>query len=388
MRSDYSHITHLECPECGKIFAANERQTFCTDCRSPIFAKYDLGQLSQTITKETIRNRQPGIWRWAELLPVEKAKFQTTLGEGDTPLLRLKKAAGRAGLAELWVKDESSNPTASFKARGVNVAVSKALELGIDTIVIPSAGNAGGALAAYASRAGIKAYIVMLESSRGFNRMEVLLYGASLELLDGSLADASRKAEELSIKNGWFNLATFKEPYRVEGKKTLGFELAESFDWTLPDVIVFPTGGGTGLVGIWKAFEELSEMGWLKGKLPRMIVVQASGCAPIVEAFTNQQIDTSVWKNGNTIATGLNVASTFAGRRILKILRESGGCAIAVDDSDIIESQQFLAKEEGIFCSPEGAAGLAGINKLVKQGIVNSDEKTIFFNTASGVKYL
>ncbi len=366
MRPLSSCITNLECPECGKRFRTTERQTYCMDCRSPIFAHYGLCQLSQTITKETIRLRQPGIWRWAELLPVKNAIFQTTLGEGDTALLQLKKAADKAGLAELWVKDESSNPTASFKARGVAVAVSKALELGIDTIVMPTAGNAGGALAAYAARAGIKAHIVMPASARVFNQQEVLMHGADLELVDGSLADASRKAEELSTMNNWYSLATFKEPYRVEGKKTLGFELAESFSWTLPDVIIFPTGGGTGLVGIWKAFEELSEMGWLTGKLPRMIVVQSTGCAPIVEAFSNHQTDTSTWKNGKTIATGLNVASTFAGRRILKILRESGGDAIAVEDQEIIEAQQLSGKTRRIILFSRGCCR-TGWNKQAGQ---------------------
>ena len=388
MRSITSYITHLECPECGKLFRATERLSFCKDCKAPIFARYGLCKLSQDITRETIRLRQPGIWRWAELLPVKNSSFQITLGEGDTPLLQLSKTAIHAGLSECWMKDESANPTASFKARGVCVALSKAMELGIDQVVIPTAGNAGGALAAYAAHAGIKAHVVMPESAHKSSQQEVLRYGAELTLVDGSLLDANRKAEELSIQNNWFNMATFKEPYRVEGKKTLGYELAEAFNWTLPEVIVFPTGGGTGLVGIWKAFQELLEIGWLTGKLPRMIVVQSSGCAPIVEAFNGHQEMTSIWKDGKTIATGLNVPGVFAGRTVLKILRESGGCAISVDDEEIIEAQEYLLREEGLFCSPEGAAAMAGIFNLVMNGIIDPNAKIVFFNTASGVKYL
>jgi threonine synthase len=346
-----------------------------------------LFQVKDPISKGVISARPKGIWRWSELLPVMSDNNQITLGEGDTSLIPLKNIGSQLGADRLFLKNEAGNPTASFKARGLCVALAKAIELGLDTFALPTAGNAGGAFAAYAARAGVNAHIYMPKSSLQSNRSEVIDFGAHLHLVDGTIQQATRLAMEECRKNDWFNLATFREPYRVEGKKTMGFELAEQFEWVLPDWIVYPSGGGTGLVGMWKAFNELAEMGWITPKQPKFAVIQASGCAPIVKAFRENQSKIKDWPTPNTFATGLNVPSVYAGDIVLRILHETQSIAMDVSEEEILSSQALLGKSEGILASPEGAASLAGFEKLLKLDMIKHHEIVVLFNTASGLKY-
>jgi len=323
------------------------------------------------------------------LLPVLDVKNQVFLGEGDTPLLTLPRLEKELGLSNLYVKDESSNPTGSFKARGLAAAVSKAKELGVEKVIIPTAGNAGGAMAAYAARAGLRAHIFMPKDTPFANIEESRMAGAEVVLVDGLISDAAGMAGEKARAEGWFDLSTFKEPYRMEGKKVMGYELAEAFEWGLPDVIIYPTGGGTGLVGMWKAFAELEELGWLKNtKRPRMVSVQAEGCAPVVKAFNQGAAFCDFWTDAHTIASGLRVPKSFADHLILQDIYESNGTAIAVSDQSILQSQKQLAELEGIFAAPEGAATLAALKELLQQGWVQPEERIVLFNTGSGLKYL
>jgi threonine synthase len=339
--------------------------------------------------RDEIHQRPKGMWRWHELLPVQDPKNMVTLGEGDTALLRLPRLGESLGLSNLYVKDESSNPTGSFKARGLSAAIAKAKELGITKVIIPTAGNAGGAMAAYAARADMQALIYMPKDTPVANIEESRITGAEVILVDGLISDAAAMAGETARKEGWFDVSTFKEPYRTEGKKIMGYELAEGFGWQLPDVIIYPTGGGTGLVGMWKAFDELEQLGWLENtKRPRMVSVQAEGCAPVVKAFESGTSFCEFWPNAQTIASGLRVPKSFADRLILESLYESQGTAVAVSDASIMEAQQELARMEGIFAAPEGAATLAALKKLIIQGWIQPDEKIVLFNTGSGLKYL
>lgn len=384
-----SYLSHLECSGCGKQYAHREIHTFCPICQSPLLSIYDLKQARQNVDRDKVTRRKKGMWRWRELLPVIDEENQIFLGEGDTPLLSLPRLQKELKLSNLYVKDESSNPTGSFKARGLAAAISKAKELGIEKVIIPTAGNAGGAMAAYAARAGIKAHIFMPKDTPMANIEESRMAGAEVVLVDGLISDAAGMAGEKARAEGWFDVSTFKEPYRVEGKKVMGYELAEAFDWTLPDVIIYPTGGGTGLVGMWKAFEELEALGWLEHtKRPRMVSVQAEGCAPVVKAFEKSATFCDFWINAHTIASGLRVPKSFADNLILQDIYDSEGTAIAVSDEAIIESQKQLAHMEGIFAAPEGAATLAALKKLVKQGWVRSEERIVLFNTGLGLKYL
>jgi threonine synthase len=329
------------------------------------------------------------MWRWGELLPVLDEDNIVTLGEGDAPLLPLPHLGASLGLKNVYAKDESFNPTGSFKARGISAAISKAKELGIDKVIIPTAGNAGGALAAYAARAALKARIFMPKDTPLANLEECKITGAAVTLVEGLISDAARLAGALAREEGWFDLSTFKEPYRTEGKKIMGYELAESFQWELPEVIIYPTGGGTGLVGMWKAFGELAELGWLaNGDRPRMIAVQASGCAPVVKAFESGAELCNFWAGATTIASGLRVPKSFADEIILHDIRESRGLAIAVSDAEILEAQKDLGSQEGIFAAPEGAATVAALIKLVEQKRVGTNERIVCFNTGSGLKYL
>jgi threonine synthase len=322
-------------------------------------------------------------------LPVKNKDNIYSLGEGDTPLLHLKKTGCEKNLPYLFIKDEGFNPTGSFKARGMSVAVSKAIELGIKNMVIPTAGNAGGALAAYTALAGIHTKIYMPKSSPVSNIEECKVTGAEVILTDGTISEAGKLASENEIKYGWFNASTFKEPYRLEGKKINGYEIAEYLDWKLPDVILYPTGGGTGLVGMWKSFLEMERLGWLESsKMPRMISVQSEGCAPIVKAFQEGRMSCEKWENANTIATGLCVPLSFADKLILRNINESDGMAISVSDSEILEARNKLATTEGIFTCPEGAATYAALLKLEMDDLIKPDEKIVIFNTASGLKYL
>ncbi len=383
-----SYLTHLECPECGKHFSADELQTICADCNSPIFAVYDLESLKGSLTKAEVGQRPRGVWRWAELLPVRAAAFRITLGEGDTPLLEAPRLAKSLGLQHLLVKDEGFNPTGSFKARGLQMAVARAVELGVREFVIPTAGNAGGALAAYAARCGVMAHVYMPKDAPRSTMEEVKSYGMELTLVDGLINDAGRIAKADAAKAGWFDVSTFKEPYRPEGKKTMGLELAEAYGWDVPDVIIYPAGGGTGLVGMWNAFEQLEALGWIGSKRPRFVAVQPDGCAPLVRAFEQGAERVTLWENAHSIAGGIRVPGVFADRPILRLLRQSKGIGISVSDEEMIEFHKRLATEDGILASYESAATAAALARLVSQKWIQPEEKVVIFSTASGLKYL
>lgn len=384
-----SYLRELECSGCGKTYDPHQVHTYCPDCQSTLLARYDLDEIRLHIDRDAFIRRHGGMWRWHELIPVIDPKNFVYLGEGNTPLLHLPHMGRELGLTNLFVKDESINPTSSFKARGLAMAVSKAKELGIKKVIIPTAGNAGGAMAAYAARAGIEAMIYMPKDTPRANIAESRIAGAKVILVDGLISDAAGLAGAKALAEGWFDVSTFKEPYRVEGKKIMGYEVAEAFSWNLPDVIVYPTGGGTGLVGMWKAFAELEALGWLENtKKPRMVSVQAEGCAPMTKAFDDGAQFCDFWINAHTIASGLRVPKSFADALILENIRESNGTAVAVSDDEILEAQSQLGRMEGIFPAPEGAATLAALRKLVQQNWVQPDERIVLFNTGSGLKYL
>jgi threonine synthase len=384
-----SYIIYLECYSCGNHFDSEKVQSFCPDCQAPLLARYDLDTAREKLDRDEIRRRPLGMWRWRELLPVHDPKNMINLGEGDTPLLHLTNLGSELGLSQLYVKDESLNPTGSFKARGLAAAVSKAKELGVKKVIIPTAGNAGGAMAAYAARGSLKAHIYMPKDTPAANIEESRIAGATVILIDGLISEAAGMAGEKAREEGWFDVSTFKEPYRTEGKKIMGYELAEYFKWNLPEVIIYPTGGGTGLVGMWKAFKEMQALGWLDGaKFPRMVAVQAEGCAPVIKAFHDNASFCDFWTGAHTIASGLRVPKSFADQVILDDLRESHGTAVAVSDDAIIEAQKHLAYKEGIFAAPEGAATLAGLQKLIDEGWFSPDERVVLFNTGTGLKYI
>lgn len=385
----FSYLSHLQCSGCGREYSHREIHTFCLDCQSPLLSMYDMKLVRQKMDRDEISGRQKGMWRWHELLPVITPENVVFLGEGDTALLKIPNVGKELGLANLFVKDESTNPTGSFKARGLASAVSKAKELGIKKVIIPTAGNAGGAMAAYAARANIQATIYMPKDTPRANIEESRMAGAEVVLVDGLISDAAGMAGERARAEGWFDLSTFKEPYRVEGKKVMGYELAEILGWKLPDVIVYPTGGGTGLVGMWKAFAELEELGWLeRTKRPRMVAVQANGCAPVVKAFESGADFCDFWTNAHTIASGIRVPKSFADSLILNDIRQSDGIAVSVSDESILESQHQLGRLEGIFAAPEGAATLAALAALIQRKWIDPDERIVLFNTGSGLKYL
>ena len=383
-----SMLVSLECPVCGELFEADHVQTICAESNSPLLARYDIKKLAGELDRDQLAERPKGLWRWAELLPVVDPEYRFSLGEGGTPLLKAGRIGGALGLKSLFIKDESGNPTGTFKARGMAVAVSRAYELGVREFVTPTAGNAGGALAAYAARAGAEAHVYMPADAPPINVIEVEAAGADLHLVDGLIDLAGRQAAEASKEHGWFDVSTLKEPFRLEGKKTMGLELAQQFGWTLPDVILYPTGGGTGLIGMWKAFDELEELGWIDGFRPRMVAVQAAGCAPIVKAFEEGAQSAEIWQNAQTYASGLRVPGAFADRLILEAIRASNGTAISVSDDEIRSAYDQLARSEGLLACPEGAATLAGLRKLVDQKWVEESERIVLFNTGSGLKYL
>jgi threonine synthase len=384
-----SFLSHLECSVCGNHFDAARLQTFCPACQAPLLAQYDLPAARQTLDRDQIQRAPRGMWRWSGLLPLRDPACLVSLGEGDTPTLSLPRLGNMLGLSHLDLKDESANPTGSFKARGLAAAVSLALELGAPRLIIPTAGNAGGAMAAYAARAGLPACVYMPADTPRANIEECRIAGAEVVLVDGLISDAARLAAERARAEGWFDLSTFKEPYRLEGKKVMGYEIAEQSTWQLPDVIVYPTGGGTGLVGIWRAFNQLEALGWLDSPArPRMVAVQAEGCAPVVRAFEDGADRCGFWEGARTYASGLRVPKPFADHLILQVLRESGGAAVSVSDEAIRAAQARLAGCEGIFAAPEGAATLAGLELLLARGLVRKEERILLLNTGSGLKYL
>jgi threonine synthase len=327
------------------------------------------------------------MWRYRELLPISEERHVTSMGEGITPLLPAKRLGAKLGCERLFVKEEGLNPTGTFKSRGLSVAVSKAKELGAKTLAMASAGNAGAALAAYGARAGLEVWVFMPTDAPAMNKAECKAHGANLVLVDGLIDAAARVAREQIVEQGWFDLSTLREPYRVEGKKTMGFELAEQFSWLLPDVIIYPTGGGTGIIGMWKAFDELEALGWIGQRRPKMIAVQAAGCAPIVRAFERGSENAEPWEGAETIATGIKVPAALGDYLILRAIRESGGVAISVTDEEIIYSLTELAREEGIFACPEGAATLAGLKRLLAAGTISGSESIVLFNTGAGLIY-
>jgi len=382
------NVTHLECGLCGLQYEAQRLHNLCTACGKPLLVRYDLERAKMTLRKESLAARRPDLWRYREVLPVEEDDNIISLGEGWTPLLRAKRLSRRVGIQDLFIKDESQNPTQSFKARGMATAVSMAKELGVKKLAVPSAGNAAGALAAYAARAGLKAYIFMPRDTPRANVVECEQTGAHVTLMDGLITDCGAEVARRKEKEGWFDVSTLKEPYRVEGKKTLGYELAEQMEWRLPDVIIYPTGGGTGLIGMWKAFDEMQRMGWIGPKRPRMVTVQAEGCAPIVRAFEEGNRFADEFPNAETTASGLRVPKAIGDFLILDALRASGGTAIAVSDEELIAATREIGATEGVFCAPEGAACLPALKKLLESGEIHKHECVVMFNTGSGVKYM
>jgi len=382
------NVTHLECAACGLHHEARRLHNLCTQCGKPLLVRYDLKRAADSLTKEVLLTRPSNMWRYREVLPVEHDENITSLGEGWTPLLPAPRLARQTGLDQLWIKDESQNPTQSFKARGMSAAVSVAKELGARRLAVPSAGNAAGALAAYAARAGLEAFIFMPADTPRANIIECQQTGAHVQLIDGLITDCGAEVARRKDAEGWFDVSTLKEPYRVEGKKMLGYELAEQLNWTLPDVIIYPTGGGTGLIGMWKAFAEMEAMGWIDAKRPRMVSVQAAGCAPIVRAFMEGKRFADEFANAATTASGLRVPRAIGDFLILDAIRASGGTAVAVTDDELIHATGEMGAAEGLFAAPEGAACLPALRKLIRAGEVKPSESVVLFNTGAGVKYL
>jgi threonine synthase len=381
-----SFVTHIECTVCGHRHEAGRLLTVCVECGQMLAVRYDLPRVAATVSKEQLRERPPGMYRFRELLPLDDGEEPATLGEGGTPLLSLPRLGAHLGLRHLWAKDEGQNPTGSFKARGLGMAVTRARMLGVTGLVIPSAGNAGGAAAVYAARTGLPVAVVVPRDTPEAAVAEAILAGAFVFTVDGSIATAGKLVASVAPRLGWFDMATLKEPYRLEGKKTMGLELAEQLGWEAPDVLAYPTGGGTGLVGIWKAYDELGSMGWIKTQQPRFIAVQAEGCAPVVKAWTDGAQATAVWENPVTNAPGLRVPGPFAGRQMLAILRGTGGSGCAVSERAIVEAQKLLARVEGIWTSPEAAAALAALIQLKDRQLVDAGTRVIMVLTGAGIK--
>jgi threonine synthase len=382
------NVTHLECAACHLEHEARRLHNLCRDCGKPLLVRYDLERAKSALTKESLVGRRPDLWRYREVLPVEDDTNIVSLGEGWTPLLRAERLGNKLGINRLYIKDESQNPTQSFKARGMSAAVSMAKELGARKLAVPSAGNAAGALAAYAARAGLESFIFMPDDTPRANVVECEQTGANVTLMAGLITDCGAEIARRKEAEGWFDVSTLKEPYRVEGKKTLGYELAEQFNWELPDVIIYPTGGGTGLIGMWKAFDEMEQMGWVGPERPRMITVQASGCAPIVRAFEAGQRFADEFPNAETVASGLRVPKAIGDFLILDAIRASKGTALAVTDEELVDATREIGAAEGVFCAPEGAACLPALRKLLAAGEVATSERIVLFNTGAGVKYL
>ncbi len=383
------NVTHLECANCHKIYDANKLHNLCVECGKPLLVRYDLDKAKQTLTKESLKNRRENLWRYREVLPVERDENIVSFGEGFTPLYKIERIAATLSLKlNLYIKDESTNPTQSFKARGMSAAISMAKELGVEKVAAPSAGNAGGAMSAYAAKAGIEAHVFMPRDTPRANIIECEQTGAFVTLIDGLINDCGKIVGERKDAEGWFDLSTLKEPYRAEGKKTMGYELAEQFDWHLPDVILYPTGGGTGLIGMWKAFDEMEQMGWIDSKRPRMVSVQSIGCAPIVKAFHEGVRFADEFPNAHTAASGLRVPKAVGDFLIIDALHESNGTAIAVSDEQLIAAVKEIGAAEGIFTAPEGAACLPALRMMIEQNLVSEGESVVIFNTGAGVKYL
>src|SRR5881409_2208293 len=382
-----SFVSHVECTICGAHHDAKRLLTVCDKCGQMLAVRYDLPRVAASVTKDALRRRAPGMYRFRELTPVDDSEERVTRGEGGTPLLELPRLAAHLGVRKLWAKDDGQNPTGSFKARGLGMAITRSRTLGARGFVIPSAGNAGGAAAVYAARCGLPCVVIVPRGTPPAAVAEAQIAGAHVFTIEGSIAMAGRVVAKVAPQVGWFDLSTLKEPYRLEGKKTIGLELAEQLDWRMPDVLLYPTGGGTGLVGIPKGYEELIAMGWLAGPLPRIVAVQAEGCAPVVKAFRDGAATTAAWQNPRTHAAGLRVPSPFAGRQMLKILRDTRGDAIAVSERSEEDAQRLLGRLEGIWTSPEGAALVAALAQMKERGAVAADARVVLVLTGAGIKY-
>lgn len=383
-----TYFTHLLCSGCGKPHAAEEIQTVCRSCGRPLEARYDLQALKKDLLPGEIAPRRGDLWRYRELLPIHREEDIVTLGEGWTPLLRARRLGAELDIPVLFIKEEGYNPTGSFKARGLALAVTKAKELGVRHLALPSAGNAGGAAAAYAAKANIEAHIFMPLDTPAVCIAEARLFGADVHLVDGLISDAAKAMTAMQRGTSWFDLSTMKEPFRLEGKKTMGYELAEQLSWKLPDVIIYPTGGGTGLIGMWKAFRELGELGWVGPARPRMVAVQAEGCAPVVKAFREGKRTTEFWQGASTIASGLRVPKPFAEELIMSVLAESSGTAVSVSDGEIVSEMKRSASLEGILLCPEGSAAVVAAGRLRSEGFIHPSETVVVFNTGSAYKYV
>jgi threonine synthase len=375
----------LECILCHNRLDAGVVANLCT-CGGPLLVRYDLDGIRHRWRRREVANGPANMWRYAPLLPPANESI-VTLGEGWTPLIRTERLGARIGADDLWVKDEGLNPTASFKARGLACAISMCVELGIKKVAIPSAGNAASAMAAYAAAAGIEAHIFMPRDVPQANYLECMAYGAHVTLVDGLISDCGRMVAERGPAEGWFDVGTLKEPYRIEGKKTMGYEVAEQLDWELPDAIFYPTGGGVGLIGMWKAFEEMERLGWIGGRRPKMIAVQAEGCQPVVRAFEENEPRCRFYENAHTVAAGLRVPKPLGDFLVLNAVRQSGGTALAVSDDALLEAGVRLASDEGIYAAPEGAACVAALEKLLASGFLKRTDRIVLYNTGSGLKY-
>jgi threonine synthase len=382
-----SFVSHVECTICGARHDAKRLLTVCEKCGQMLAVRYDLARVTASVTKDALRLRAPGMYRFRELTPLDDAERPVTLGEGGTPLLELPRLAAHLGIGKLWAKDEGQNPTGSFKARGLGMAITRARTLGARGFVIPSAGNAGGAAAVYAARCGLPCVVIVPRGTPSAAVAEAQIAGAHVFTIEGSIATAGKVAANVAPQLGWFDLSTLKEPYRLEGKKTIGLELAEQLGWRMPDVLLYPTGGGTGLVGIPKGYEELRAMGWLSGALPRFFAVQAEGCAPVVKAFADGAETTTAWENPTTHAAGLRVPSPFAGRQMLRLLRDTRGGAVAIGEAAIREAQRLVARTEGIWTAPESAALVAALAELKDRGETSRDADILLILTGAGLKY-
>lgn len=383
----YSYLTHLECTFCGATYEANQLQTICAKCGKVLYARYNLTAARDAMTKEALASRPFSLWRYHEVLPVLDPANVVTLGEGGTPLLPLPRFGQTIGLPKLLAKDEGGNPTGSFKARGMALAISRAKELGAHAVATPSAGNAASAMSAYAARAGLPAYVFMPQDTPTIMKAECTAYGAHVYLVDGLINDAGKIVRENSAERGWFDVSTLKEPYRAEGKKTMGYEIAEQLGWELPDAIIYPTGGGTGIVGMWKAFGEMEELGLIDSRRPKMIAVQSTGCAPIVEAFERGERHAPLFEGAQTLAPGIRVPIAIGDYLILDAIRESGGTALTVTDEEILAATREVAASDGLYASPEAAATFVAARKLAERGFLGSDERVIVFSTGAGLKH-
>lgn len=385
--TQFSFISHLECPKCNERYEENKIQQLCK-CGSPLLVRYDLEKAKKSFSKEELSKRPKSLWRYHEVLPVKNKEHIVSLGEGGTPLQPFTKLGEKYGLKNLYIKDEGIIPTGSFKTRGASVGVSKAKELGVTRLAMPTNGNAGAAWALYASKANIQATIVMPIDAPLITRKEVYIAGGDLHLINGLISDAGKVVAHLVREEGIYDASTLKEPYRIEGKKTMGYEIVEQLGWKVPDVILYPTGGGVGIIGIYKALLEMQELGWIeKGKLPRLVAVQAEGCAPIVEAWKKGEKESVFFENSATCAFGINVPKALGDFLVLEAVYATDGCAIAVSENEILEAQKQVASFEGNFICPEGASTFAAAKKLREQGWIQEEELVVCLNTGLGVKY-